>query len=217
MTSATLPPLRSLLIAAAALLIFMLLCVFALDRPLSLWLHQHGAALVEPARAFTDTMTKIVQPALPKWSHPLLIAIVGAVLIWRGGVALARPFWLTSIVLLTTRLTVTWLKDVFERVRPFDYVAQPGLPDFFVAGHESFPSGHTAVYMGLMLPAALLFARARLPLLLLAGFCALARVAEGDHYLGDVSASALIALLYTLLFGAVLGLRFGSAFAEHRA
>jgi membrane-associated phospholipid phosphatase len=206
--SAVMPTLRSALIGCVALLAFVLLSTLLIDRPLAMFLHEHATALVEPARIFTDTMTKIVQPALPKWSHPLAIAIIGALLVWRGGFALARPFWLTAAVLLATRLSVTALKGVFERVRPFDYVAQPGLHDFFVAGHESFPSGHTAVYMGLMLPPALLLPRWRWPLLGFAAICALARVAEGDHYLGDVSASALIALLFTLLFGRLLGLRF---------
>lgn len=205
------PSLRSAAIASISLLAFVLLCTLVVDRPLAMSLHEHAAFLVEPSRAFTDTMTKIVQPALPKWAHPLAIAIIGGVLIWRGGYTLARPFWLTAAVLLATRLSVTALKGVFERVRPFDYVAQPQLRDFFVAGHDSFPSGHTAVYMGLLLPPALLLPRWRWPLLAFAAICALARVAEGDHYLGDVGASALIALLFTLLFGRLLGLRFAGA------
>ncbi|WP_299692948.1 phosphatase PAP2 family protein [Hydrocarboniphaga sp.] len=207
------PSLRSLLIDSAALFGVVLLCALWLDRPLAMFLHEHAAALVAPARGFTDTMTRIVQPALPKWAHPLAIAIIGALLAWRGGLAWARPFWLTAAVLLATRFSVTWLKGVFERVRPHDYVAQPTLNDFFVAGHESFPSGHTAVYMGLLLPPALLLPRWRWPLLALAAICALARVAEGDHYLGDVAASTLIALLFTILLGRVLGV----SFAEPRA
>ncbi|WP_428310837.1 phosphatase PAP2 family protein [Hydrocarboniphaga sp.] len=208
----SLPPIRATLIAGVSLILLVLLGTLLLDRPLAMFLHQHASFLVEPSRVFTDTMTRIVQPALPKWSHPLAIAIIGALLMWRGGYAMARPFWLTALVLLATRLSVTALKGVFERVRPFDYVAQPELQDFFVAGHDSFPSGHAAVYMGLMLPPALLLpARWRWPLLAFAAICALARVAEGDHYLGDVGASALIALLFTLLFGRLLGLRFAGA------
>lgn len=206
--SAVMPSYRSMLITSLSLLAFVLLCTLLIDRPLAMLLHQHAAFLVEPSRAFTDTMTKIVQPALPKWSHPLAIALIGALLIWRGGFALARPFWLTAATLLATRLSVTALKGVFERVRPFDYVAQPELRDFFVAGRDSFPSGHTAVYMGLILPPALMLPRWRRPMLAFAMICTLARVAEGDHYLGDVSASALIALLYSLLFARLLGLRF---------
>jgi membrane-associated phospholipid phosphatase len=204
----TLPTLRACMIASTALLGVVLICTLWLDRPLALWLHEHAAALVAPARAFTDAMTRIVQPALPKWAHPLAIAVIGALLAWRGGIAWARPLWLTAGVLLATRLTVAALKGVFERVRPYDYLAQPTLNDFFVAGHDSFPSGHSAVYMGLLLPPALLFARARAALIALAAVCALARVLEGDHYLGDVTASALIALLLTILFGRILGLRF---------
>lgn len=206
--SAVMPSLRSMLIATTLLLAFVLICTSIVDRPMAMFLHEHASFLIEPARTFTDTMTRIVQPALPKWAHPLAIAIIGVALFWHGGVALARPFWLTALVLLATRLSVTALKGVFERVRPFDYVAQPELHDFFVAGRESFPSGHTAVYMGLLLPPALLLPRWRWPLLAFAAICALARVAEGEHYLGDVSASTLIALLFMLLIGRILGIRF---------
>jgi len=209
--SAVMPSLRSCLIASAALLVFVLISAVWIDVPLAQWLYRHAAGLVAPARSYTDTMTLLVQPALPKWSHPLVIAALGAVLAWRGGLAWARPFWLTAAVLLATRFTVTWLKSVFDRVRPYDHIADPELGDFWIAGHDSFPSGHSAVYMGLLLPCALLFPRARSVLLPLAVLCALARVAEGDHYLADVTASALIALLYTMAFGRLLGLRFAEA------
>jgi membrane-associated phospholipid phosphatase len=209
--SEALPSLRSMLITCASLLALVPLCTLLFDRPLALFLHEHANALVAPARSFTDTMTGIVQPSLPKWTHPLAIAIAGIGLMWRGGITLARPFWLTAAVLMATRVSVSALKGVFERVRPYDYIAQPELHDFFVAGNESFPSGHSAVYMGLLLPPALQLPRWRWPLLAFAAICALARVAEGDHYLADVTASALIALLFTLLFGRLLGLRFDGA------
>ncbi len=201
------------LAAVLLLLTVVLVCVLVVDRPLAMALSLYGAWMVPTARAFTDLITVLVMPGLPKWVHPLVLALIGLLLSWRLGSAGLKPFLLTALTLLATRITVTELKGVFERVRPFDYVADPTVADFFKAGHDSFPSGHTAVYMGLLMPVALLFPRWRVPLLLLAGLLAILRVIEGDHYLGDICASALVALVYTLIFGRLLGLRAQGAVA----
>ena len=190
--------LRSSLVALSFVFAAMLVCVLVLDRPLALWLSEHAAALVSGARAFTDAITWLVMPWLPKWVHPLALVFVGGVLTWFSGRAWLRPFAITAVVLLATRISVTWFKGVLERVRPFEYLADPQLADFFVAGHDSFPSGHTAVYMGLLIPPALMFKRWRWPLIVIASLLALARVIEGDHYLGDVIGSAFIALLFAV-------------------
>ena len=190
--------LRSRFTALAGLFATMLVCTLGFDRVFALWLSEHASALVPIARSFTDAITWLVLPWLPKWVHPLVLIVVGGALTVFTGRAWLRPFAITAVVLFATRVSVTWLKGVFERVRPFEYLADPKLADFFVAGHDSFPSGHTAVYMGLLIPPALMFARWRWPLVVIASLLAFARVVEGDHYLGDVIGSAFIALCFTV-------------------
>lgn len=203
----SLPPLRPLLIAALILLATTLLALLGFDRPLAAWLQAHGGALVAPARAATDLLTAAVGSRLPKWVHPLAILALGLALGLRPSLARWRPlFYLTASCLLATRLTVATLKPVFARVRPFEALADPRLGDFFVAGHDSFPSGHTAAYMGLLLPPALLLPRWRWFLLGFAALGSIARVVEGDHYAGDIMASSLVALLYVLLLSRLLGI-----------
>lgn len=191
--------LRSRYIALAGLFAAMLVCTLGFDRVFALWLSEHASALVPIARSFTDAITWLVLPWLPKWVHPLVLIVVGGALTVFTGRAWLRPFAITAVVLFATRVSVTWLKGVFERVRPFEYLADPKLADFFVAGHDSFPSGHTAVYMGLLIPPALMFARWRWPLIVVASLLAFARVVEGDHYLGDVIGSAFIALAFAVI------------------
>lgn len=190
--------LRNSFIALSAVFSAVLVCTLWLDRPFALFLSEHASVLVPIARAFTDAITWLVMPWLPKWVHPLALIVAGGVLTAFTGRAWLRPFAITAVVLFATRISVTWLKGVFERVRPFEYLADPRLVDFFVAGHDSFPSGHTAVYMGLLIPPALMFARWRWPLIALASLLAFARVIEGDHYLGDVTGSAFIALAFAV-------------------
>ena len=194
--------LRTRLITLSTVFAAMLVCTLWLDRVFALWLSEHASALVPISRAFTDAITWLVMPWLPKWVHPLALLVIGAALTAFTGRAWLRPLAITAATLFATRVSVTWLKGVFERVRPFEYLADPTLADFFVAGHDSFPSGHTAVYMGLLIPPALLLegsgARWRWPLITVASLLAFARVIEGDHYLGDVLGSAFIALAVAL-------------------
>lgn len=194
--------LRNRFIALSAVFGAMLVCTLWFDRPFALWLSEHASVLVPIARAFTDAITWLVMPWLPKWVHPLVLVVIGGALTWFTGRAWLRPLAITAATLFATRVSVTWLKGVFERVRPFEYLADPQLADFFVAGHDSFPSGHTAVYMGLLIPPALLLessgARWRWALIAIASLLAFARVIEGDHYLGDVIGSAFIALAFAM-------------------
>lgn len=203
----TLPSSRVILLVALALLAATLLGIAGLDRLIARLLQEQAAFLVGPSRAVTDAITAAAMPQLPKWVHPLAIALLAlAIGLRRGAGHWRRVLLITAATLLATRLSVSALKSVFSRVRPYDYLADPMLGDFFIAGHDSFPSGHTAVYMGLLLPPALLLRRWRWPLLGIASLCALGRVIEGDHYLSDIMASTLIALIYVVLFSRLLGI-----------
>jgi membrane-associated phospholipid phosphatase len=102
---------------------------------------------------------------------------------------------------LITRLVAGVLKNVFQRLRPFE-VIQAGNWDWkFFTGHgNSFPSGHSAHFWGLFFPLLFLFPRYRLPLLVIPVFIMIARVGVNDHWCSDVLASAALAALFTLVF-----------------
>ena len=102
---------------------------------------------------------------------------------------------------LITRLVAGVLKNVFQRLRPFE-VIQTGNWDWkFFTGHgNSFPSGHSAHFWGLFFPLLFLFPRYRLPLLVIPVFISIARIGVNDHWCSDVIASAGLAALFTLVF-----------------
>lgn len=102
---------------------------------------------------------------------------------------------------LVIRVTAGTLKNVFNRLRPFE-VIQAGNWDwnFFGERGSAFPSGHSALFWSLFFPLAFLFPRYRWPLLIIPLFISVARVGVNDHWCSDVIASAAIAALLTLAF-----------------
>jgi len=124
------------------------------------------------------------------------LALLGlAVLLWRRRRPLAARLALVGLANLLAHLASALGKSAFGRLRPY-VIAEQGWNDLFFAGGRSFPSGHTAYYLGLALPCALLFRRGWLALLP-ALFVAAARVLVNDHFLGDVLASLAIVCAVT--------------------
>lgn len=106
-----------------------------------------------------------------------------------------------ATVHLVTRVTAGTLKNVFNRLRPFE-VIEAGNWDwnFFGERGSAFPSGHSAHFWSLFFPLAFLFPRYRWPLLVIPVFISVARVGVNDHWCSDVIASIAIAALLTLAF-----------------
>jgi len=116
-----------------------------------------------------------------------------------------RPFaWMVLFVAcahLASRLTAGTLKDVFERLRPFEVIKAGDWDWKFFSGHgNSFPSGHSAHFWGLFFPLAFLIPRYRIPLAIVPLFITIARVGVNDHWCSDVLASAALAAFLTLVF-----------------
>ena len=131
----------------------------------------------------------------------LLLAVAAALFVARSTRPAAWTFLFIGSAHLITRLTAGVLKNVFDRLRPFE-VIQAGNWDWqFFTGHgSSFPSGHAAQFWGLFFPLAFLFPRFRWPLLIVPIFISICRVGVNDHWCSDVIASSAIAALITLLF-----------------
>lgn len=114
-----------------------------------------------------------------------------AALRWRPGRATAT---VTSVALAgaTAFVMVRVIWALWERPRP-----QEVLGDAVVGGHDwapypSFPSGHVAVWLAMVVAIVAVFPRARVPLGILVATVALTRVTAGAHFPSDVVAAAVI-------------------------
>lgn len=168
------------------------------DRPLAAFI-QATPGVGALGKVLTSALEWLV--LIPVWKHALAAAAVTAgVLLYLLGRAEARIAWFVAATLFASHQLANVLKGVFGRLRPLDQIAAgPDAPMFFIAGNESFPSGHTALYFGLCLPLALCLPRWRWPLLALASVGGLSRVFESAHYPSDVLASAYMVLAVALL------------------
>ena len=110
-------------------------------------------------------------------------------------------------VVAADQVSSSWLKDLFERVRPFHVVE--GTRKLIGAHGWSFPSSHAANCFAAGTFLAVRFRKFR-PILLLAFAIAYSRVYVGVHYPLDVTAGALLG-------AAIGGVAFGAdAFARVR-
>jgi len=186
--------------AVAALLV--LLGLLGLDRPIAEWVRASG---VENARVFAwglaalDTISGI---SLWFWLAGCVALALGAI-----GLAIARDArWprallAAGVVQIATLHTMSFGKDGFGRLRPHQVLESGDWSHVWHAGGVSFPSGHSAFYFGLLLPlaAACPIRWLRIVLVAIPVYVVLARIDLAKHFLSDVSTSALIAALYSLL------------------
>jgi hypothetical protein len=118
----------------------------------------------------------------------------------------------------TSGILVDLLKFLLGRTRP-KLLFGNGVDDFGWFGlrpdHWSFPSGHSATIVSLMAALWFLWPRHLLFYALVAAIVSLSRVAVGAHYLSDVLAGALIAVLMTWAVASAL-VRSGVDLAEAR-
>jgi membrane-associated phospholipid phosphatase len=186
------------LIVALAALAFTVVSVFVIDVPLARLIGTPPSNSAAWNHAFTAVMETAFGMTLSKFA-------LGGALIALGLIVCARHAWrgaglqllFIGLTHLTARLVAGVLKNVFERLRPFQ-VQTTGWHDvFFSDGGGSMPSGHAAHFWALYFPLALLFPRTRWILLPLPLSISIARVLINDHYLSDVVASAAIAALVT--------------------
>ena len=179
-----------------------LLSIFLFDQPIAAFgqrvggrswpLFQEGTSLLEVLFGFT-----VAKYALTC----ALLAVAAVFFIWKSMRPTAWLILFVACTQLVTRVTAGTLKNVFQRLRPFE-VIQAGNWDwkFFGDHGSSFPSGHAAFFWGLFFPLAFLFPRFRILLAIIPLFIAVARVGVNDHWCSDVLASIAIAALITLLF-----------------
>jgi len=192
------------LLAVTALIAALLIALgFAgLDRPLAEWVRASG---IEQARVFSvglaalDTVTAL---SVWFWGAGAVVLAIGVI----GFAARRRDHWpraliAAAIVQFATIETMILGKDHFGRLRPQQVLESGDWSHVWFAGGNSFPSGHSAFYFGLLLPLAAACPIRWLRSLLIAipVYVILARIDLAKHFLSDVSTSALIAAVYALI------------------
>ncbi len=190
---------RFLLVAACVAALLLAAGLLGADRPIAEWVRASGIA---QARVFDwgllalDSVTGLRTFALA-W-----VAIVAGTLALRQQRHLRVGYALLAagIVQLAALHTMMLAKDYFGRLRPYEVLQAGDWSRMWNAGGGSFPSGHSALYFGLLLPLAAACAKRwqRALLIAIPLFVVLARIDLEKHFLSDVSASALMVALYAL-------------------
>jgi membrane-associated phospholipid phosphatase len=109
---------------------------------------------------------------------------------------------------LVSILATRHLKELTQRVRPFKWVKEvaknPANDATFFEGGSAFPSGHGTLFCSMAIGLAVVFPRARVPLLGVVGFVMCARVGVNDHWASDVLASVTLVTVVAWLVGLVI-------------
>jgi lipid A 4'-phosphatase len=174
-----------------------------LDRPLALFFHARDPDL----RTLFDLMGR---PGLSQ-GYLIVFTLVFVALHWGGSLPRLQPFAhpmrafsaipaFLCVSIAASGIVVDVLKFLFGRARPkllfgesIYYFGGLGVG----ADRWSFPSGHSATIVALMTALWVLWPQHILFYILAAAIVSLSRVAVGAHYLSDVLAGALIAVLTT--------------------
>jgi len=179
------------------------------DQPAALFFHRHTTWAIPFFDGLTNTVDNAYNWLMMTNAGNIPLLFLGLLLAYVGGRwGLKQPwatvFLVTLLTHLASTITTNVLKGSVGRLRP---------EVLFGAGYEglglgragpfsdSFPSGHTALSLSLLLPLAVVFPRWRVPLLLLPVLIGVGRWVLGKHYLSDVWFSAWEVTAWTMLFG----------------
>lgn len=194
---------RELLVAAAATAVATAIAIVAIDGPVARVLARYEAA------AFWDRGTEVLEYAvgLPLWRF-----LSRAVLVAGMVATLAVPRWrryARAWIVLAGTHVIAWyvtnhIKDATGRLRPMPWIEKGG-DSFWRDGH-AFPSGHVTLFASIVIPLAVVAPKTR-PLLAIAAFIMMARVAVNAHFVSDVIGA--ITLLVVLTWALARGVRLG--------
>ena len=183
-----------LLTLAAVSTLLTVLSLLLFDFPLSRWV---GAHEQHPAWESIVTACEYVIGITP-WVWTATVVLCAGVL-----VTLAVPRWhpharawiYVTVVYLLSRNLIGWVKTITGRLRPHQWLPAGGDTFGHIGVGASFPSGHVAVFGGILIPLAIVYPRSR-PLLAVLAFIMVARIAVLAHFASDVFAGlALTALV----------------------
>jgi membrane-associated phospholipid phosphatase len=193
---------RQLLYSALVAVILTLLGIFFFDQPIAAFVQRVGGRQSVILQEGTHWLEIVTGQTVDRYFLTCLLLGLGALLfISKASRSIAWILLFVGAAQVATRLAGGVLKNVFERLRPFQVIEAGNWDWKFFSGHgSSFPSGHSAFFWGLFFPLAYLFPRYRLPLLIIPIFITVARPGVNDHWCSDVIASAGLAAFITLVF-----------------
>lgn len=171
------------------------------DRPLAITLDGHLRGTKMLLHQIVTGLEWVTGFNISKYLLGLVILGVGAILYFNTKTR-AYSGWLFFIGLthLLSRLFAGSLKNLFLRSRPYQFLENRDIPDFFVDGGNSFPSNHVAHFFSLFIPLLFIIPRGKFLLFIIPVIVAAQRIISNDHYLSDVLAGVLIAYLFSLAF-----------------
>jgi lipid A 4'-phosphatase len=196
-------PAMRFVLGTTAAIILMAISISLVDRPLALFFHARDPDL----RVLFDLTGRLGLT----YGYLIAFGLAFVALHWGGMLPRLRPFARQLRALSTipaflfasiaaSGIVVDVLKLMFGRPRP-KLLFGSGVHDFawlsLRPDHWSFPSGHSATIIALMTALWCLWPRHLLFYILVAAIVSLSRVVVGAHYLSDVFAGALIAVLST--------------------
>ena len=193
---------RQLAYSVLVALVLTLLGIFFFDQPVAAFVQRAGGRQSVVLQGGTHWLEIVTGQTIARYFLTYVLLGLGALLfISKASRPIAWILLFVGTAQVATRLAAGVLKNIFERLRPFE-VIQAGNWDWkFFSGHgNSFPSGHSAFFWGLFFPLAYLFPRYRFPLLIVPIFITIARPGVNDHWGSDVIASAGLAAVITLIF-----------------
>lgn len=196
---------RQLLIFFVVAIVLTLLGIFLFDQPVAAFAQRAGgrqSPVLQGGTHWLEVASGFTIPTIGRYF--LAYVLLGAAALLFIAKSTRHLAWICLFIGSThivARLVVGVLKNVFNRLRPFE-VIEAGNWDwhFFGDRGSSFPSGHSAHFWSLFLPLALLFPRYRWLFMIIPVFITIARVGVNDHWCSDVIASAGVAALFTFLF-----------------
>lgn len=148
-----------------------------------------------------DVIWAVLNPHLPNYLTLTGIAVAGAVLTRRGALPALALTGLSGI-LAWCLLEAIYL--VYDRPRPEEVLAGVVLEGNTWAPFNSYPSGHMAVTVGLVVAAGMCVPALRAPLWAYAVAVGFTRVLFGAHFPSDILAGAAIGIAAAYLVRALL-------------
>lgn len=200
---------QRIIILNISLLLLVLLSIFFIDRPLSVFIAENLTGLVPLFNNLTNYLDSITNFILYKLFGSLLYFlllcfVVGLFCLLSKKTKLLAYFFLTMVFAYPiTSILTNIIKMESKRARPEVYLQGNEKTKDFQSEqmlNDSFPSGHAALYLSLFLPAVLAFRKYAPYFLIIPGIIILGRVVLNHHYLSDVVFSIVFVFDFCIFF-----------------
>ncbi|MFN2509559.1 MAG: hypothetical protein ABR589_12405, partial [Chthoniobacterales bacterium] len=131
---------KTLAWVSGALLVAIFITIAVVDRPLALFIEHQLGGVTRFAGRVTTGLEWIFAFDLSKYLYAFVLLLLGVAFhAVQRKMARARYFYFIGTTLLLSRVISGTLKNVFERVRPPEFIKSGSAADFFVDGGSSFP------------------------------------------------------------------------------